>query len=106
MVVQGEMARFRERLSTIVSITSVAAGLFAILGAFGNRALVSFWTGGKVSWNQLADICAAAYLFCTCVTRCYTGITGILKRIGNFKYISLLEGVVVVLGSIWLVPFF
>jgi O-antigen/teichoic acid export membrane protein len=104
MVVHGQIARFRERLSTIVSITAVAAGLFAILGAFGNRALVSFWTGGKVSWTQWADICAAAYLYCTCVTRCYTGITGILKRIGNFKYISLLEGGLVVLGSIWLGP--
>jgi O-antigen/teichoic acid export membrane protein len=106
MVVRGEIARFRERLATIVSITAVAAGLFAILGAFGNRTLVSYWTGGKVSWNQWADVWAAAYLFSTCVTRCYTGITGVLKRIGYFKYISLLEGVVVVLGSIWLAPSF
>ena len=106
MVVRGDIARFRERLATIISITAVAAGLFAILGAFGNRTLVSYWTGGKVSWNQWADVCAAVYLFSTCITRCYTGITGVLKRIGYFKYISLLEGVVVVLGSIWLAPSF
>src|SRR5271166_3782701 len=106
MVVRGEIARFRERLATIISITAVAAGLFAILGAFGNRTLVSYWTGGKVSWNQWADVCAAVYLFSTCVTRCYTGVTGVFKRIGCFKYISLLEGVAVVLGSIWLAPSF
>ena len=104
MVVRGETARFRERLGTIVSVTAVAAALFAILGAFGNRTLILFWTGGKVTWNQLADICAALYLFFTCVTRCYTGVTGIVKRIGNFKYISLLEGVLVVLGSVCLAP--
>jgi len=104
MFVRGETTRFRERLSTIVSVTAVAAGLFAILGAFGNRTLILFWTGGKVTWNQLVDVCAAFYLFFTCVTRCYTGVTGIVKQIGNFKYVSLLEGVLVVLGSVCLAP--
>jgi len=104
MVVRGETARFRERLGTIVSITAVAAALFATLGAFGNRTLVLLWTGGKVTWDQLVDVCAAFYLFFTCITRCYTGVTGIVKQIGNFKYVSLLEGVLVVLGSVWLAP--
>src|SRR5215469_14963739 len=104
MIVRGETARFRVRLGTIVSVTAVVAGLFAILGAFGNRTLILFWTGGKVTWDQLVDVCAALYLFFTCVTRCYTGVTGIVKRIGNFKYVNLLEGVLVVLGSVCLAP--
>jgi O-antigen/teichoic acid export membrane protein len=104
MFVRGEIPRFRERLGTIVSITAVGAGLFAVLGAFGNRTLVMLWTGGKVTWNELVDVCAACYLFLTCITRCYTGVTGMVKRIGYFKYVSLLEGVLVVLGSVWLAP--
>ena len=59
MFVRGEVPRFRERLATIVSITAVGAGLFAVLGAFGNRTLIMLWTGGKVTWNELVDICAA-----------------------------------------------
>jgi O-antigen/teichoic acid export membrane protein len=104
MVVRGETTRFRVRLGTIVSVTAVVAALIATLGAFGNRTLVLFWTGGKVTWDQLVDVCAALYLFFACVTRCYTGVTGIVKRIGNFKYVILLEGVLVVLGSVWLAP--
>ncbi|MBV8533846.1 MAG: hypothetical protein JO207_08590 [Verrucomicrobia bacterium] len=104
MVVRRELARFRDRLAQITSITAVAAGLFAVMGACGNRELVYFWTSGKVTWAWEVDVAAAAYLFCTCVSRCYAGITGIFKQIGMFKYVSLLEGLLVVSGSLLLAP--
>lgn len=104
MIVRGEIDRFRSRLGSIIALSAVGAGFFAVLGALGNRSFVNFWTAGKVSWDMWSDLAAAAYLLSTIVTRCYTGLTGMVKQIGNYKYISLLEGVLVITGSIILGP--
>jgi O-antigen/teichoic acid export membrane protein len=104
MIVRGEIGRFRSRLASIVALSAVGAGFFAVLGACGNRSFVNFWTGGKVSWDMWSDVVAAAYLFSVVVTRCYFGLTALVKQIGNYKYVSLLEGVLVIAGSIILAP--
>ncbi len=104
MIVRGEISRFRSRLSWVVALSAVGAGFFAVLGAFGNRSFVHIWTGGKVSWDTWSNIAAAAYLFSFAVTRCYTGLVAVVKQIGAFKYISLLEGLLVIAGSIALAP--
>jgi O-antigen/teichoic acid export membrane protein len=104
MVVRHEVGRFRSRLALVVAVSAVGAGFFGVLGAFGNRGFVNIWTAGKVSWDTWSDIAAAAYLFCFAVTRCYTGLIAVVKQIGNYKYISLLEGVLVVGGSIAFAP--
>src|SRR5271166_1692422 len=93
MVVRGEQARFRSRLASIVAISAVGAGFFGVLGALGNRGLVQFWTNGRVTWNSWDDVFAAFYVVFVCVTRCYTGICGLTKQVGLYKYVSLLEGV-------------
>jgi len=104
MIVRGEIDRFRSRFVGILTLSAVGAGFCGVLGAFGNRAFVNFWTGGKVSWDTWSDIASGVYLFSFAVTRCYTGLTGTIKQIGNYKYISLMEGVLVVVGSIILAP--
>jgi len=104
MVVWGEQERFRSRLASIIALSAIGAGFFGVLGAFGNRGFVHFWTGGRITWDTWNDVCAGTYLFLMCVTRCFTAITGIVKQIGNYKYISLLEGVLVIAGSILLAP--
>jgi O-antigen/teichoic acid export membrane protein len=104
MIVRHEIGRFRRRLALVVALSAVGAGFFGILGAFGNRGFVNIWTSGKVGWDTWSDIAAAAYLFCFAVTRCYTGLIAVVKQIGNYKYISLLEGILVVAGSIALAP--
>jgi O-antigen/teichoic acid export membrane protein len=106
MIVRGEIGRFRSRLGSIVALSAVGAGFFAVLGALGNRGFVSFWTGGKVSWDTWSDMAAAAYLLSSAVTRCYAGLPEMVKQIGNYKYISLLEGLLVVAGSIIFAPRF
>ncbi len=104
MIVRGEIERFRSRFAGLVALSAVGAGFLGILGAFGNRGFVNIWTGGKLAWDSWSDIAAGAYLFSFAVTRCYTGLTGIVKQIGNYKYISLLEGVLVIVGGIILAP--
>jgi O-antigen/teichoic acid export membrane protein len=104
MVVRHEIGRFRNRLALVVTLSAVGAAFFGVLGAFGNRGFVNIWTNGKVGWDTWSDIAAAAYLFCFAVTRCYTGPIAVVKQIGNYKYISLLEGILVVAGSIALAP--
>jgi hypothetical protein len=106
MIVRGEIGQFRGRFAEMVALSAVGAGYFGVLGAFGNRGFVHFWTGGRLSWDSWSDIAAGAYLFSFTVTRCYTGLTGIVKRIGNYKYVSLLEGVLVIVGGIMLTPRF
>jgi O-antigen/teichoic acid export membrane protein len=106
MIVRGEIGQFRSRFAGIVALSAVGAGYFGVLGAFGNRGFVHLWTGGKLSWDSWSDIAAGAYLFSFTVTRCYTGLTGIVKQIGNYKYISLVEGVLVIVGGIILAPRF
>jgi O-antigen/teichoic acid export membrane protein len=104
MIVRGEQARLRSRLASIVAISAIGAGFFGVLGALGNRDFVQFWTNGRVTWSTWNDVFAGLYIVSTCVTRCYTGICGLTKRIGLYKYVSLLEGVLVIAGSIALVP--
>lgn len=104
LVVWGEHERFRSRLASIVALSAIGAGFFGVLGAFGNQGFVSFWTNGRIGWNSWNDVCAATYLFLICVSRCYTMIAALLKQIGNYKYVSLLEGVLVITGSILLAP--
>jgi O-antigen/teichoic acid export membrane protein len=106
MIVRGEIGQLRSRFAGIVVLSAVGAGYFGVLGAFANRGFVHLWTGGKLSWDSWSDIAAGAYLFSFTVTRCYTGLTGMVKRIGNYKYISLLEGVLVIVGGIIFAPRF
>jgi O-antigen/teichoic acid export membrane protein len=104
MIVRGEIERFRSRFAGLVALSAVGAGFFGVLGALGNRGFVNIWTGEKLAWDSWSDVAAAAYLFSFTITRCYTGLTGIVKQVGNYKYISLLEGVLVIVGGIVLAP--
>ena len=106
LVHQQISQRFRSRFASLVALSAVGAAFLGILGAFGNRGFVNIWTGGKLTWDSWSDIVAGACLCSIAVTRCYTGLTGIVKQIGNYKYISLLEGVLVIGGGIILAPHF
>ena len=84
----------------------MGAGFFGVLGALGNRMLISFWTQGKISWDFWTDVCAGAYLFVWCITHCYAGFPGLVKQIKGYKYLILMEGGCVVFGSILFAPTF
>jgi O-antigen/teichoic acid export membrane protein len=99
MVARGELARLQYRLAHIVSLSAVLAGIFAVLGAAGNRDFVFVWTGGRITWDAGNDLAAAVCLFVFCVSRCYTGMTGVTKLVGRYKYYALAEGVLVIAFS-------
>jgi O-antigen/teichoic acid export membrane protein len=104
MIVRGELDRFRARFANIIALSALSAAFFAVFLAFANAGFVKIWTGGKLTWDMASDITAAIYLFSFTVARCYTGLTGILKKVQSFKYVSLAEGFLVILGSIILTP--
>ena len=106
MLVRGEIVRFKERFPAVLNLTAVGAGFFGVLGALGNRMLISFWTQGKISWDFWTDVCAGAYLFVWCITHCYAGFPGLVKQIKGYKYLILMEGGCVVFGSILFAPAF
>jgi O-antigen/teichoic acid export membrane protein len=106
MLVRAEILRFKERFPAVLSLTAAGAGFFGVLGALGNRMLISYWTQGKISWDSWTDVCAGAYLFVWCITHCYAGFPGLMKQIKGYKYIILVEGGCVVFGSILLAPVF
>ena len=106
MIVRNEHPRFLQKFSWLVSITAVGGSFFGILGALGNRSFVAYWASGKVGWDVYSDIAAGLYLAIICVTRCYTGTLGTIKQIENYKYVSLLEGVLFIAGSVVLTPYF
>ena len=106
MIVRGEILRFKSRLPAVLNLTAVGAGFFGVLGALGNRMLISYWTQGKVSWDLRTDVCASVYLFVWCITHCYAGFPGLMKQIRGYKYVILLEGGCVVFGAILFAPTF
>jgi O-antigen/teichoic acid export membrane protein len=99
MVARGELTRLQYRLANVISLSAVVGGTFAVLGAAGNRDFVFVWTGGRVTWDAGNDLAAAVCLFVFCVSRCYTGMTGVTKLVGRYKYYALAEGMLVVAFS-------
>jgi O-antigen/teichoic acid export membrane protein len=106
MIVRREIERFKQRYASIVTLTASAAVLFAILGMAANAGLVRFWTGGRISWNFTCDVAAAIFLVVSSVNRTYAFIVILLKDIGGYRFVSLLEAGLVIAGGSLLGPRF
>jgi O-antigen/teichoic acid export membrane protein len=106
MIVRREIERFKHRYASIVTLTASAAVLFAILGMAANAGLVRFWTGGRISWNFSCDVAAAIFLVVSSVNRTYAFIVILLKDIGGYRFVSLLEAGLVIAGGSLLGPRF
>jgi O-antigen/teichoic acid export membrane protein len=106
MIVRREIERFKLRYASIVTLTASAAVLFAILGMVANAGLVRFWTGGRISWNFTCDVAAAVFLVVSSVNRTYAFIVILLKDIGGYRFVSLLEAGLVIAGGSLLGPRF
>jgi O-antigen/teichoic acid export membrane protein len=104
MVVRHEVKEFQKQLSRLTALTAVGGIFFGVLGAMANQGFVNLLSSGKISWEPICDLFAGAYLAILCVTRCFTGTLGTIKRIGNYKYISLAEGILFITGSVILAP--
>ena len=104
MVVRREIERFKHRYGSMVTLTASVAVLFAILGSVANGGLVRFWTGGRISWNFACDVATAIFLVVSSVNRTYAYIVILLKDIGGYRFVSLLEAGLVIVGGSLLAP--
>jgi O-antigen/teichoic acid export membrane protein len=104
MVVRREIERFKQRYASIVTVTANAAVLFAILSLAANAGLVRFWTGGRISWDFSCDVAAGIFLVVSSVNRTYAFIVILLKDIGLYRFVSLLEAGLVIAGGSLLGP--
>jgi O-antigen/teichoic acid export membrane protein len=104
MIVRGEPQRLRARFRDLLVLT-VSASVFIGAGlGVCNSSFVEIWSKGKVSWNPLNNWLMALLLVVTCLTRCHTGLPGLLKRIGNLRYLYFLEGMSFLALSLLLAP--
>jgi len=104
MIVRREIERFKHRFASIITLTASAAVLFAILGIATNAGVVRFWTGGRISWNFTCDVAAAIFLVTSSVDRTYSFIVILLKEIGGYRFVVLLEAGLVIAGGSLLGP--
>ena len=106
LIVRREIERFKQRYASIITLTASGAVLFAILGMAANAGLVRFWTGGRISWNFTCDVAAAIFLVVSSINRTYAYIVILLKDIGAYRFVSILEAVLVIAGGTLLAPRF
>ena len=104
MVVRRKIERFKQRYASIVTLTASAAVLLGISDMAVNAGLVFFWTGGRISWNFTCDVAAAVFLVVSSVDRTYAYIVILLKDIGGYRFVSLLEAGLVIVGGSLLGP--
>jgi O-antigen/teichoic acid export membrane protein len=104
MVVRREIERFRHRYAAIVTLSASTAVWLAISGLAANAGLVFFWTGGRISWDFTCNLAAAVFLVVSSVNRTYAYIVILLKNIGWYRFVALLEAALVIAGGSLLGP--
>ncbi len=98
--VQGDLSRFTERFWNIVAITSFIATIGGAAIVTQNQLLVSLWTSGVIKWSLMLDALLATLLVITSISRCFTGIFGIIGNISPIRYIYFIEGILFILLAI------
>lgn len=106
MVVRGEFSRLQKRFRDLVAISAIMASAVGAGIALMNGSFVELWTLGKVTWSPWNNYLLACVLFVTTVTRCHIGLSGITKDINGMKYVYLIEGLIFVSVSFFIVPSF
>jgi O-antigen/teichoic acid export membrane protein len=95
--VRGERIRFNERFWNVVSVTAFLATIGATGLMMGNQILVSLWTSGVIHWSLGADVILAALLIVTSLSRCFTGIFGMVGNLRPVRHIYFLEACLFIL---------
>lgn len=94
MFVRADAERFRRRFTQVVELSAWASYLGALGIVAGNSAVVSLWTGNKISWPGQNDFFLGFLLLVSCAVRCHLSISGITKRTSGFRWIQTAEAVV------------
>jgi len=93
MFVRGEADRLSARLQDVVTLTASLSVAIGVIAATINESFVEVWSHGKATWPLHVDILLAIFLVVACVSRCQTGISGVIKDLRVMRLIYFLEGV-------------
>jgi O-antigen/teichoic acid export membrane protein len=104
MVVRGEKELLQRRFRDVFLLTTSTALFIGAGVAVCNGVFLQVWTRGEIAWEIQDDLLLGLLLVVTCVTRCHVGMAGPLKKIGNLRYVYLLEGITFVVMAIWAAP--
>ena len=100
MMVRGEMDRLRERFRAVVMLTASLGGFAAVSFALCNSLFIPLWTHGKIQWPAVNDVLLALWLILMAVSRCYSGLVVLTKKVGFMRYVYFMEGAVFVILSL------
>jgi len=94
MIVREETETLKRRYAQVVQTTFAITTLGAIALAVANRAFVSVWTSGKISWDWWNDALLGVWLLVITYNHCHASLVIWTKDIRSLKYIYFVEGVV------------
>lgn len=106
MFVRNETPRFKKRFQDLLLASVVVAGLAGSFIALVNNSFVTIWTSGQVSWSPWNDYLLACILFVSTITRCNVDLTIITQKMGLICYARLVEGILFISTSFFIVPYF
>jgi O-antigen/teichoic acid export membrane protein len=100
MFVRKEVDTLNIRFFNIIAITCFLATLGASMIIAGNTPLINIWTSGAIHWSLFCDVLLGGLLIMTCMTRCLTGLFGIIGNLRPVRHIFFIEGCVFVCVAI------
>ncbi len=104
MMARREMNLFWSRYrSMFITVTMLATGAAIMLMA-GNSLFVSVWTQRKFAWPVYNDLLLGVFLILSTQQCCHNSVIACLKEVREVKYTLFVEGIVFIVGSLFLLP--
>ena len=79
-------------MGEVVTLTASLSVAIGVVAATANQSFLEVWTKSRAAWASQVDILLALLLFIACVSRCLTGISGVVKQLKVMRFIYFLEG--------------
>jgi O-antigen/teichoic acid export membrane protein len=92
--VRGDRELFRRRYWKIIDISMALATIGAAGLILGNQSLISIWTDGLIHWPMQCDVLLGFLLVATTLSRCFTGLFGMIGNMRPIRFIYLMEGLI------------
>jgi hypothetical protein len=96
MFVRGELPRIRQRLIELLHLSGSGAALFGAGITAINVPFIELWMSGKVQWMSAADVGLVLWVIVSTSSVVFNMVPGTTKRLGNMKYVYVLEGGIMV----------
>jgi len=90
--VRGELELFRCRYWKMIEISGALAAIGGAGLILGNQSLISVWTDRMIHWPMMCDVLLGFLLVATSLSRCLTGLFGMIGNNRPIRFIYLVEG--------------